>query len=64
MKKCKLEFFAKLIGTVFFFSLLFATGVQAQTITNNQSGFHDGYYYEYNKDVGNGTMLLKSGGSF
>ncbi len=36
----------------------------ATTITSNQSGTHDGYYYELWKDSGNTSMTLNSGGTF
>ena len=36
--------------------------INAQTITSNQRGIHDGYAFEYWKDRGTGTMTLDSGG--
>ncbi len=36
----------------------------ATTITSNQSGTQDGYYYELWKDSGNTSMTLNSGGTF
>ncbi len=45
--------------------ILFPVNVQADvTITSNQTGTHGGYNYEYWKDSGNGTMILKDGGAF
>jgi len=35
--------------------------VQAETITQNCTGTHEGYYYEYSKDIGTGTMELEEG---
>lgn len=43
---------------------LFPVSVQAKTITSNDTGTHGGYNYEYWKDNGNGTMVLKDGGAF
>ena len=40
------------------------TGGGTKTVTNNETGTHGGYNYEYWKDNGNGTMILKDGGSF
>jgi endo-1,4-beta-xylanase len=39
-------------------------GLQAQTITSNQTGTHGGYYYSYWKDTGSATMNLGSGGNY
>ena len=36
----------------------------ATTITSNQSGTQDGYYYELWKDSGTTSMTLNSGGTF
>jgi hypothetical protein len=47
--------------------LLLAVFVQystAQTITANKTGSQGGYYYEYWKDNGTGTMILGDGGNF
>lgn len=41
-----------------------ATGLNAQTITSNQTGNHGGYYYTYWKDTGSATMNLGSGGNY
>lgn len=41
-----------------------ATGLNAQTITSNQTGTHGGYYYTYWKDTGSATMNLGSGGNY
>ena len=43
---------------------LFPLTAQAKTITTNETGIHEGYDYEYWKDIGNGTMELKDGGAF
>lgn len=60
-RKVKLLLSVLLIMTM----LLPAMNVQAsQTITNNQTGVHDGYHYELWKDSGNTTMTLTSGGTF
>ena len=61
----------KLLGTfliliTFTVSLtLFPVNVRADVvITSNQTGTHGGYNFEYWKDTGNGTMVLKDGGAF
>ncbi|MBK8479122.1 MAG: glycoside hydrolase family 11 protein [Opitutaceae bacterium] len=41
-----------------------ATGLQAQTITTNRTGTHNGFYYSYWKDTGSATMTLGSGGNY
>jgi endo-1,4-beta-xylanase len=46
--------------------LLFAAAPpsQAQTITSNQTGTHNGYFYSYWKDTGSASMTLGSGGNY
>jgi hypothetical protein len=43
---------------------LFPLNAQAKTVTSNDTGTHGGYNYEYWKDNGNGTMVLKDDGAF
>ena len=46
--------------------LLFAAAApgNAQTITSNQTGTHNGYFYSYWKDTGSASMTLGSGGNY
>ncbi|MDQ2084880.1 glycoside hydrolase family 11 protein [Herbivorax sp. ANBcel31] len=53
-----------LLAVMMCFTLLLAPNVQAQTITENEIGTHDGYDYEYWKDEGTGSMTLTEGGTF
>lgn len=58
-QKVKIVFSVLMCFTIL--STLFAASVQATatTITSNQTGTHEGYYYEYWKDSGNGTMTFE-----
>jgi peptidoglycan/xylan/chitin deacetylase (PgdA/CDA1 family) len=53
-----------LLALILCFSVLIVPNVQARTLTSNETGNHGGYDYEYWKDSGNGTMVLKDGGTF
>ncbi|AEV68127.1 glycoside hydrolase family 11 protein [Acetivibrio clariflavus] len=55
--------FSILMSLTLLLSLL-PLNVQAKTVTSNETGTHGGYNYEYWKDSGNGTMVLKDGGAF
>ncbi|ODM27743.1 glycoside hydrolase [Clostridium sp. Bc-iso-3] len=63
MKQKLLVIFMILMSFTISFTL-FPVNVHAQTITSNQTGTHGGYNFEYWKDRGNGTMVLKDGGAF
>jgi len=43
------------------FISLFPISVQAKTVTSNEKGTHEGYDYEYWKNIGKGIMELKEG---
>nr|AQQ74669.1 GH11 Xylanase [uncultured bacterium]AWD75437.1 xylanase [uncultured bacterium] len=43
---------------------LYVSTANAQCLTNNQTGTHDGYYYSFWKDSGNVTFCLQSGGRY
>ncbi|MGC4074330.1 MAG: glycoside hydrolase family 11 protein [Nibricoccus sp.] len=47
-------------------SLVFAPAcaLHAQTITSNQTGTNNGYFFSYWKDTGTATMTLGSGGNY
>jgi endo-1,4-beta-xylanase len=48
-------------------SLTFTANAQAdanQTVTSNQTGTHNGYFFSYWKDSGNVTMTLGAGGNY
>lgn len=49
-----------LLGTAIFG----ATSAQAQDLTNNATGTHDGFYYSFWKDTGNVTFGLREGGRY
>ena len=53
-----------LLAIIMCITVLIAPNVQARTLTSNETGNHGGYDYEYWKDSGNGTMVLKDGGTF
>ena len=40
------------------------SGLRAQTITSNQTGTHNGYYYSYWRSGGSATMTLGSGSNY
>lgn len=64
MKKRKIR---SLISMLLIMTMLMPATMKvqaSQTITENQTGIHDGYNYELWKDYGNTTMTLNSGGTF
>jgi peptidoglycan/xylan/chitin deacetylase (PgdA/CDA1 family) len=53
------------IGTAMFCAAaLCATAANAQTLSSNSVGTHDGFYYSFWKDSGSATMTLQSGGRY
>ncbi len=63
MKQKRMRLILAMLGC--FALVLSAISVQAATtITSNQSGTQDGYYYELWKDSGTTSMTLNSGGTF
>src|SRR5690606_2415919 len=43
---------------------LCTTAVNAQTLSSNSVGTHDGFYYSFWKDSGSATMTLQPGGRY
>ena len=60
-KICTVMLLFALVLTSFVFPM---QKVQARTITSNDMGTHGGYDYEFWRDSGTGTMVLKDGGAF
>lgn len=61
MKQKRIRLFLSIL--ICFSLILPAVNAQAATtITSNQTGTHDNYYYELWKDSGNTSMTLNSGG--
>lgn len=48
----------------FFIALCTAAVAQAQTITSNQQGTHDGYFFSFWKDSGDASFGLREGGRY
>lgn len=44
--------------------VLCVTTVNAQTLTSNETGTHNGFYYSFWKDSGNASFTLESGGRY
>ena len=57
-KICTVMLLFALVLTSFVFPM---QKVQARTITSNDMGTHGGYDYEFWRDSGTGTMVLKDG---
>ncbi|WP_431090121.1 glycoside hydrolase family 11 protein [Paenibacillus sp. 8b26] len=63
MKQKRIRLFLSIL--ICFSLILPAVNAQAATtITSNQTGTHDNYYYELWKDSGNTSMTLNNGGAF
>ena len=52
------------VAAVFCAAALFTTGANAQTLSSNSVGTHDGFYYSFWKDSGSATMTLQPGGRY
>lgn len=52
------------IFTAVSLSLGFASSLDAQTLTSNETGTHDGFYYSFWKDTGDASFTLYSGGRY
>ncbi|MEC0233019.1 glycoside hydrolase family 11 protein [Paenibacillus kribbensis] len=63
MKQKRMRLFLAIL-ICFSLTLPAVTAQAATTITSNQSGTQDGYYYELWKDSGTTSMTLNSGGTF
>ena len=46
------------------FATLFAAAVNAQTLTTNSTGTHEGFYYKFWKDSGDASLTLGAGGNY
>nr|WP_324257263.1 glycoside hydrolase family 11 protein [Cellvibrio fontiphilus] len=52
------------LAALFCSTLLGANTSQAQTLTNNATGTHNGFYYTFWKDSGDASMGLQAGGRY
>jgi endo-1,4-beta-xylanase len=55
---------ARVVAAVVLAGALYSAPANAQCLTSNQTGTHDGYYYSFWKDSGNVTFCLQSGGRY
>lgn len=52
------------LAALFCSALLSVNNTQAQTLTNNATGTHNGFYYTFWKDSGDASMGLQAGGRY
>ncbi|UUA71663.1 glycoside hydrolase family 11 protein [Cellvibrio sp. QJXJ] len=52
------------LAALFCSALLGVNNTQAQTLTNNATGTHNGFYYTFWKDSGDASMGLQAGGRY
>ncbi|WNG38042.1 glycoside hydrolase family 11 protein [Archangium violaceum] len=64
MTLTRLKRFALSYALFVVFALASAGSAQAQTVCNNQTGTHNGYFYTMWKDSGSGCLNLGSGGNY
>lgn len=56
--------FKQVLTTLACATALFSASVNAQTLTSNQTGTHNGFYYSFWKDSGDASFGLQAGGRY
>ena len=54
----------RVISSMIWAAALCVSAVSAQTLTSNQTGTHNGFYYSFWKDSGNASFGLQSAGRY